>query len=88
MTETISYILEFIDSERFMASSLSNLVNDLAERIHKTMCKYRHNDKTCERCRIKCKNCECYLEHKKVKNNSIDYKCLCCNKNFQSLMKI
>ena len=27
--------LQFTDSANFMASSLSNLVNDLAERIHK-----------------------------------------------------
>ena len=33
MTGTISYKLQFIDSARFMASSLSNLVGNLAERI-------------------------------------------------------
>ena len=33
MTGTISYKLQFIDSARFMASSLSNLVRNLAERI-------------------------------------------------------
>ena len=31
-----SYRLQFIDSARFMASSLSKLVNNLAERIHKS----------------------------------------------------
>ena len=31
-----------------MASSLSNLVNNLSERIHKITCKYRHNDKLAE----------------------------------------
>ena len=30
ITKNISYILQFIDSARFMASSLSNLVNDLS----------------------------------------------------------
>ena len=29
----ISYILQFIDSARFMASSLSNLVNNLSEEL-------------------------------------------------------
>ena len=30
INENISYVLQFIDSARFMASSLSNLVNDLS----------------------------------------------------------
>ena len=34
-----------MDSTRFMASSLSNLVNNFAEEIHKIKCKYEHNDK-------------------------------------------
>ena len=33
---------------RFMASSLSNLVYDLSEEIHKTKGKYRSNAKKCE----------------------------------------
>ena len=41
----ISYILQFIDSARFMASSLSNLVNNLSEITHKIKCKYGHDDK-------------------------------------------
>ena len=35
ITITISYRLQFIDSARFMASSLSNPINNLAEGIHK-----------------------------------------------------
>ena len=31
ITKNVSYILQFIDSARFMASSLSNLVNNLSE---------------------------------------------------------
>ena len=31
LQKNVSYILEFIDSARFMASSLSNLVNNLSE---------------------------------------------------------
>ena len=37
---TISYKLKFIDSARFMATSLSNLVDNLKEGIHKVKCKY------------------------------------------------
>ena len=33
ITKNISYILQFIDRARFMASSLSNLVNNLSEGI-------------------------------------------------------
>ena len=45
LTKNISYILQFIDSTRFMASSLSNLVNTFSEVIHKIKCKYENNDK-------------------------------------------
>ena len=37
---TISSKIKFIDSKRFMASSVSNIVNNLAEVIHKIKCKY------------------------------------------------
>ena len=51
-TKNMSYILQFIDSARFMTSSLSNLGNNLSERIQKIKCTYRHDDKKCETCRI------------------------------------
>ena len=35
VTKNMSYILQFIDSARFMASPLSNLANNLSEVIHK-----------------------------------------------------
>ena len=41
----MSYILLFIDSARFMANSLSNLVNNLFEVIHKIKCKFGQDDK-------------------------------------------
>ena len=34
-TKNVSYILQFTDSVRFVASPLSNLVNNLSETIHK-----------------------------------------------------
>ena len=65
---TISYKIKFIDSARFMASSLSNLVDNLAERIHKT----------------NCKDCDCFLEYESVKDNLIKYKCLSYNKDYSN----
>ena len=44
----ISYILQFIDSVRFMASSFSNFVDTFSEEIHKIKCRYGYNDKKCE----------------------------------------
>ena len=65
---TISYKMKFIDSARFVASSLTNLVDNLAEGIHKT----------------KCKDCNCFLEYESVKDNLIKYKCLSCNKDYSN----
>ena len=58
ITKNISNILQFIDNARFMASSLSNLVNNLCEGIHRNKCEYRYDDKKCETCKIKCKSCD------------------------------
>ena len=41
----IPYLLHFIDSARFMERSLSNLVNNPSQEIHKIKCKYDHNNK-------------------------------------------
>ena len=54
-----------------MASSLSNLVNNLSERIHKIKCKYRHYDKKCETCGITYKICDCFLEYANFKDDLI-----------------
>ena len=83
ITKNISYILQFIDSARFMASSLSNLVNNLFEGLHRTKCKLGHEDKRCETCGIKYKYCDCFLEYVNFKDDLIEYKCLCCNKSYQ-----
>ena len=45
ITKIMSYRLQFIDSARYMASSLSNLLDNLAQGIHKIKCKYRNDDK-------------------------------------------
>ena len=55
---TISYKIKFIDSARFIATILSNLVDNLTEEIHK----------------IKCKDCYHFLEYESVKDNLIKYR--------------
>ena len=45
ITKNISYILQFVDSARVMASSLSNLVYNLSEGIHRSKCKFGHIEK-------------------------------------------
>ena len=62
---TISYKIKFIDTARFIASSLSNLVDNLTEGINK----------------IKCKDCDCFFEYESVKDDLIKYKCFSCNKD-------
>ena len=83
ITKDISSVLQFIDSARFMASSLSNLVNNLSEGIHRIKCKFGHDDKKCETCGIKYKYCDFFLEYTNFKNDLIEYKYLCCNKIYQ-----
>ena len=51
-----------------MRSSLSNLVDNLEEGIHK----------------IKCKDCDFFLEYENVKENSVKYKYLSCNKDYSN----
>ena len=82
ITKNISYILQFIVSPRFMANSLSNLVNNLSEGINRIKCKYEHDEKKCETCGIKYKYCNCFFEYMNLKDDLIEYKCLCCNKTY------
>ena len=83
ITKNISYILQFIENTRFMASLLSNLVNNLSDGIHRIQCKLGHDDKKCETYAIKYKYCGCFLEYANFKDDLIEYKCLCCNKSYQ-----
>ena len=38
--KTVTYKINFVDSFRLMSSSLSNLVDNISERLHKNKCKY------------------------------------------------
>ena len=51
---------------RFLATSLSNLVDNLTEGINKS----------------RCKNYNYFLEYESAKNSLIQYKCLSCNKDY------
>ena len=66
-----------------MAGSLSNLVNNPSEGIHRIKCEFGHNNKKCQTCGIKYNYCNCFLEYINFKNDLIEYICLCCNKNYQ-----
>ena len=63
---TISYKMKFIDSTIFMETPLKNLLDNLTEGNHK----------------IKCKDCDSFLEYESVKDNLIKYKCFSCNKDY------
>ena len=66
----MSYKIKFIDSARFMVASLSNFTDNLVERIHK----------------IKSKDCNCFLEYKSVKLNSVKHKYTSCNKSYSNII--
>ena len=66
-----------------MASVLSNHFNNLYEGIHKIKCKYGINDTKCETCGMKYKYCDCFIEYTEFKDDLIEHKCLCRNKNYQ-----
>ena len=63
----INYKITFIDSFRFMATSLSKLVDNLTEGIHNDKC-------------IKCKSNFCYM---KVMDKKLIFRCFDCKKNYR-----
>ena len=52
-----------------MASSLSNLVNNLSEGIDRIKCKFGRDDKKCESCGSKYQYCDCFLEYANFKHD-------------------
>ena len=67
-----------------MASSLSNLVNNLSEGHHRIKCKLGHDDKKCETYGIRYKYFHCFIKNTKFKDDLPEYNSLVCNKNFQT----
>ena len=62
----ISCKIKFIDSFRFMSSSLSSLVNNLSEGLHSDKC-------------TDCKSCPDYLI---IKYDQLIFRCFECKKNY------
>ena len=63
----ITYKIKFVDNFRFMATSLSKLVDNLMEGIHNDKC-------------IKCKSNLCYM---KVMDKKLIFRCFDCKKNYE-----
>ena len=63
----ISYKIKFIDSYRFMSSSLSKLVDNLSEGIHNNTC-------------IDCKSS---LDYMTTKDEKLIFRCFTCKKNYE-----
>ena len=53
--------IAFIDSPKFMESSISSFVNNIIQGVHKIKYKYGHDHKKYETSGIKYKDCECCL---------------------------
>ena len=63
----ISYKINFIDSDKFMSTSLSNLVSNLSEGLHNDRC-------------IDCKSCFDYM---KTKDEQLIFRCFRWKKNYE-----
>ena len=63
----ITYKIKFIDSYRFMSTSLSKLVDNLSEGLHNNR-------------RLDCKSC---LDYMKNKDEKLIFRCFTCKKNYE-----
>ena len=63
----ILYKIKFIDSYRFMSTSLSNLVSNLSEGLQNNRC-------------IDCKSC---LDYMTIKYEQLIFRCFSCKKNYE-----
>ena len=63
----IKYKIKFIDSYRFMSTSLSNLLNNLSEGVHNN----------------KCTDCKSFLDYMATKDEQLIFRCFSCKKNYE-----
>ena len=63
----VTYKIKFIDSYRFMLTSLSNLVDNLSEELHNNRC-------------VDCKSC---LDYMKIKDEKLIFRCFSFKKNYE-----
>ena len=63
----ITYKIKFIDSYRFMSSSLSKLIDNLSEGLHNN----------------KCLNCKSYLDYIRTENEKLIIKCFNCKSYYE-----
>ena len=69
--KTIKYRLKFIDSFRFMLTSLSSLVDNLSEKLHSD----------------KCRDCKSELNYMSFEYNQIIFQCSECKRNLKDFDK-
>ena len=65
--KSITYKIKFIDSFRFMPSSLSSLVDNLSEGLHSD----------------KCTDCKSCLDYMITKDDELIFRCFECKKNYK-----
>ena len=63
----IHYKLKFIDSFRFMSTSISSLVDNLSKGLHSD----------------KCIDCESYLDYMSIKDDQLFFRCFECKTNYK-----
>ena len=64
----VTYKIKFIDSYRFMSTSLSKLVDNLSEGLHNN----------------RCVDCKPYLDHMITKDEKLIFGCFTCTKNYEN----
>ena len=69
--KTVRYEIKFIETLRFIDSSLPSLADNLAKELHNS----------------RCEDCESYLEYMKVKDKLLIFKFLKCNKTIKFFSK-